>query len=207
MKSFHVKAVLFDFDGTLTQPGALNFTKIRETIGCPQEKAILEFIETIEGVDERKRIVSLLEDLEIKGAEKSVPCDGACELIRYIQSQKLGIGILTRNGLNPVLRALKNFPGINEDDFDIIVTRNDSVKPKPSSEGVCLAADRMGVYPSEMIMVGDYIFDIQAGNRAGSITIFLKNPGVAQRAVPKADFTVSRLNEIPSIIRTLHHPK
>jgi len=51
MKSFHVKAVLFDFDGTLTQPGALNFTKMRETIGCPQDMAILEFIDAIEDVD------------------------------------------------------------------------------------------------------------------------------------------------------------
>lgn len=201
MKPFYVKAVLFDFDGTLTQPGALNFSKIRAAIGCPQEKAILEFIDAIEDVDERKRIVSLLEEFEMKGAEKSIPCDGACELIRYIQSRKLGIGILTRNGLNPVLRALENFSGINEDDFDIIVTRNDSVKPKPSSEGVGLAAGRMDVHPSEMIMVGDYIFDIQAGNRAGSITIFLKNPGVIQRAIPKADFTVSHLKEVPDIIR------
>lgn len=201
MKSFHVKAVLFDFDGTLTQPGALNFTKMRETIGCSQDMAILEFIDAIEDVDERRRIISLLEDFEMKGAEKSMPCDGACELIRYIQSQKLGIGILTRNGLNPVLRALEKFPGINEDDFDIIVTRNDSVKPKPSPQGVCLAADRMRVHPSEMIMVGDYVFDIQAGNRAGSITIFLKNPGVIQRALPKADFTVSHLKEVSDIIR------
>ena len=201
MKSFHVKAVLFDFDGTLTQPGALNFTKMRETIGCPQDMAILEFIDAIEDVDERRWIVSLLEDFEMKGAEKSTPCDGACELIRYIQSQKLGIGILTRNGLNPVLRSLEKFPGINEDDFDIIVTRNDSVKPKPSPHGVCLAAERMGVHPSEMIMVGDYIFDIRAGNRAGSITIFLKNPGVIQRALPKADFTVSHLKEVSDIIR------
>lgn len=201
MKPFHVKAVLFDFDGTLTQPGALNFTNMREATGCPQDMAILEFIDAIEDVYERKRIVSLLEAFEMKGAEKSVPCDGAHKLIRYIQSQKLGIGILTRNGLNPVLRALENFSGINEDDFDTIITRNDSVKPKPSSEGVRLAADRMDIHPSEMIMVGDYIFDIQAGNGAGSTTIFLKNPGIIQRVMPEADFTISHLNEIPDIIR------
>jgi len=32
-RSFYIKAVLFDFDGTLTKPGALNFPRLKETIG------------------------------------------------------------------------------------------------------------------------------------------------------------------------------
>ena len=203
MKPLHLKAVLFDFDGTLTQPGALNFVKMREAIGCPQEKAVLEYIDAIENENEKERIVSLLEDFEMKGAEKSLPSSGVNELIRYIKGERLGIGILTRNGLTPVLRALENFSGISRDDFDTIITRNNPVKPKPSPEGVFLAADRMDVHPSEMIMAGDYLFDIQAGSRAGCTTIYLKHPGGIQRLTPDADFTVSYLNEIPAIIRLL----
>jgi HAD superfamily hydrolase (TIGR01509 family) len=202
MKPLRVKAVLFDFDGTLTQPGALNFAEMRESIGCPQEKAILEYIDAIDNEKEKKRVISLLEEFELKGAETSLPGSGVDELIRYLREEGLGMGILTRNGLNPVLRALENFPGISRDDFDVIITRNDSVKPKPSPEGVCLAGERMDVHPSEMVMVGDYLFDIQAGNRAGSVTIYLKHPGGIQSLMPDADFTVSHLYEIPPIIRS-----
>jgi len=200
MKPFRVKAVLFDFDGTLTRPGALNFVELRESIGCPQEKAILEYIDAIENEKEKNRILSLLEEFEMKGAETSLPGCGVDDLIRYIRAGGLGLGILTRNGLNPVLRALENFPGISKRDFDVIITRNDSVKPKPSPEGVRLAAERMDVHPSEMVMVGDYLFDIQAGKHAGSITIYLQHPEVIHRLTPDADFTVSHLHEIPSII-------
>jgi HAD superfamily hydrolase (TIGR01509 family) len=200
MKPLRLKAVLFDFDGTLTQPGALNFVEMRKLIGCPQEMAVLEYIDAIENENEKKRVVSLLEEFEMKGAETSLPSSGVDGLIQYIRAEGLGLGILTRNGLNPVLRALENFPGVSKHDFDVIITRNDSVTPKPSPEGVYLAAERMGVHPSEMVMVGDYLFDIQAGNRAGSTTIYLKHPGVMHRLKPDADFTVSYLHEIPAII-------
>ena len=39
-----MKGVLFDFDGTLTKPGAIDFTAIKQTIECPHDMAILEFI-------------------------------------------------------------------------------------------------------------------------------------------------------------------
>jgi len=44
---FYVKAVLFDFDGTLTKPGSIDFNLIKRVIGCPAESFILEFIETL----------------------------------------------------------------------------------------------------------------------------------------------------------------
>ena len=46
-KSFRVKAVLFDFDGTLTEPGSLDFLLLKETMGCPPYSPILEFIEDL----------------------------------------------------------------------------------------------------------------------------------------------------------------
>ena len=40
-----MKGVLFDFDGTLTQPGAIDFLAIKREIGCPKDTAILEYID------------------------------------------------------------------------------------------------------------------------------------------------------------------
>jgi hydrogenase expression/formation protein HypE len=60
-KSFCIKAVLFDFDGTLTQPGALNFPLLKETIDCPADIPVLEFIENLPTSRKREEVVSILE--------------------------------------------------------------------------------------------------------------------------------------------------
>ena len=43
-KPYRIDAVLFDFDGTLTQPGALDFPALKRDIGCPQGIPVLEFM-------------------------------------------------------------------------------------------------------------------------------------------------------------------
>ena len=47
-RPFRLRAVLFDFDGTLTAPGEIDFTGIRRAVGCPREIGLLEFFEGIE---------------------------------------------------------------------------------------------------------------------------------------------------------------
>ena len=42
-----VKAVIFDMDGTLTQPGQIDFKRMREELQVPQGSRILEYIESI----------------------------------------------------------------------------------------------------------------------------------------------------------------
>ncbi|MBC2710323.1 MAG: hypothetical protein HGJ94_04790 [Desulfosarcina sp.] len=41
---YRIDAVLFDFDGTLTRPGALDFSVIKRAIGCPDGIPVLEFM-------------------------------------------------------------------------------------------------------------------------------------------------------------------
>jgi len=52
-RPFYIKAVLFDFDGTLTKPGALNFPRLKKTIGCPADVPVLEFIEDFPTLSQR----------------------------------------------------------------------------------------------------------------------------------------------------------
>ena len=52
-REYIIKGVLFDFDGTLTRPFAIDFQAIKTAIGCPPDETILEFIETL--TDENRR--------------------------------------------------------------------------------------------------------------------------------------------------------
>ena len=84
-------------------------------------------------------------------------------------------------------------------DFDVILTRDDAVARKPEPDSILLAAEKLGVKARNILMVGDFIFDIQAGRRAGAVTVFLGN-GTGS-SPPDSDFTVAALSELENILR------
>jgi hypothetical protein len=55
-----VQAVLFDMDGTLTRP-VLDFARIKQAIGCPQDETILEWL-VMQPADEQSRLERILID-------------------------------------------------------------------------------------------------------------------------------------------------
>jgi HAD superfamily hydrolase (TIGR01509 family) len=206
-RPFRIKAVLFDFDGTLTKPGALDFPLLKKTIGCPYDIPVLEFIASLPTSLEKEETISLLERFETEAAANSEPNDGAEFLIRYLRSKGLGMGIITRNRLSSIERALQNFETITSSCFDVIISRNTPVKLKPSGDGIRLAAQKLNLDVKKVLMVGDYIFDIQAGKSAGCLTAFLDYGTSSGNFKIESDFTISHLEEIKKIIRLGLPPK
>jgi HAD superfamily hydrolase (TIGR01509 family) len=200
-RPFCIKAVLFDFDGTLTKPGALNFPLLKKTIGCPADAPVLEFIESLPTRSQRDEALAILERFEKEAAAMSKPNSGARDLIHYLRSKGLAIGILTRNTLLSVKRSLKNFEDIDISSFDIVISRETPVRLKPSGDGIILAAKILNIDVNNMIMVGDYIFDIQAGRTAGCITVFIDYNTTTGGEKIESDFVVSGFEEIKDIIR------
>ena len=200
-KGFCIKAVLFDFDGTLTKPGALDFPLIKQAIECPDDIPILEYIESLKDSSRREKTLSVLDRFEIEAAADSEPNSGAEELIPYLRSKGLPVGIISRNSYQSIERALKNFDTIGVSDFDLIISRDDPVKPKPSAEGVLFAAEKLQLDVKQILVVGDYIFDIQAGHDAGAITVLLDNKPDSLVKQVDSDFTISILEELKQIVR------
>jgi hydrogenase expression/formation protein HypE len=174
-RPFRLRAVLFDFDGTLTVPGALDFAAIKRQVGCPADALVLEWIEALPAGPERDEALAALGRFELAGAAESAPNEGAEALVGELRSLGLKVGVLTRNGLPAVERALEGFAHLTTAAFDVVLTRDDRVPPKPAPDGVLHAAERMGVSPAETLMVGDYVLDMTAGREAGAVTAFLTN--------------------------------
>ena len=172
---YRIDAILFDFDGTLTRPGALDFSVIKRAIGCPDGTPVLEFMAGIKDDAQRRDMARQLDRFELDGAAVSRPNIGAEQLVASIKLAGLPIGILTRNNRASVTQALENFPSLSLADIDVMITREDSVKIKPSGEGVLLAARKLGVDPAHVLVVGDFRFDIEAGKDAGALTAYLSN--------------------------------
>jgi hydrogenase expression/formation protein HypE len=195
-----IKAVLFDFDGTLTQPGALDFGHIRQVLGCPSGTPILEYIDTLGLGPARRAALARLDRFELQGASDSVPNTGAEELVTWLKERRMAVGIITRNSRACVLRALQNFQAIGPHDFDVMVTRDDPPAPKPSADGVLWAARRLGVTPAQILVVGDFIFDAQAGQAAGALTALLDPDGDERLQGVAAAFRIKGLEEIRAIV-------
>lgn len=194
-----IKGILFDFDGTLTVPGAINFLEIKASLRCPPDMPILEFIESLDKYEQQKAY-NLLDRHEEKAARISLPAQGAESVIRELKNENLPLGIITRNSLDSVLLALNNFDNICADDFAIILTR-DNVKPKPDPAGVLIAASKMGILPEELLLVGDFSLDIMAGHAAGAKTVLIVYD--ATRTIPphpEPDYKINHLRELIPIV-------
>ena len=189
---------MFDFDGTLTVPGLIDFLAIKKEIECPVSSPILEFIASLPSARQR-RAAAVLERYEDKAAETARPNEGAEALVLFLKRRGFRLGILTRNRRRSIVVALKNFRKISADDFAVIVTREDARKLKPHPDGVLFAARRLKVVPREMAMVGDYVFDIEAGRLAGALTVFLESNHTTKWPDPPADFSIRRLDELRSV--------
>ena len=195
-----IRAVLFDFDGTLTAPGAIDFAAIREAVGCPPDQLILEYIGTLKDPAEKQRRLGLLEGFEIAAAAASRPNAGAEQVVQGLHARGLRLGIISRNGRASIDRAFRNFSEIDQTCFHVIISRDSAVPPKPAPEGVLLAAQAMRVDAARMLMVGDYVLDVQAGRAAGAITVFLEDHWRLEEFGVTADFVIRDLREIAAIV-------
>lgn len=200
-----VRAVLFDFDGTLTLPGHIDFAEIRAAIGCPVGKSLLSYIESLEEPELRAEANEVLERFESEAADRAKEDPDAAEIVRFCQDRGFRMGIITRNSKASLDRSFAHFSGIRIDDFGTVITRDDPVEAKPAPDGVQLACRHLGVAAEETVLVGDYLYDIEAGKRAGAITVFYDSDPGRSFDRPKSDYSIGRLSEL-QLVLTLYLP-
>jgi HAD superfamily hydrolase (TIGR01509 family) len=206
MSTGRIDAVLFDFDGTLTRPGVLDFDLIRREIGCPPHEGILKFVESRKTAEERARAEEILLVHERRAAAESLPNDAAEETVQQLRRVGLRIAILTRNTRESVERAFENFEHLRSDWFELVITRDEGEPLKPHPGSVLEAVRKLGVEAERLLMVGDYRHDIEAGAGAGSWTALIRGDETKpwmEEISP--DYVVRSLGELPGILRW-HRP-
>ncbi len=186
-----IGGVIFDMDGTITQP-VLDFARMKREMGLPAGEPILEALARLDDAARREK-EEVLHRFEREAAEESVLNPGAADALAALAAMGLRLAIVTRNSRASVAIVLERH-GLH---FDATVTREDSA-PKPDPQGVIIAARRIAIPPAETMMVGDYEFDIAAGRAAGCSTVLLSLDG---RAFPTpADYLIRSMSELPPLV-------
>jgi HAD superfamily hydrolase (TIGR01549 family) len=159
---------VFDLDGTLTLP-VHDFSVIRQALGVPQGIDILDYLESLPDA-EAQPLHEKLNNIETELLERIEPAPGTTQLIETLQRRGSRIGILTRNTRESAIRTLDSLGVGDYFPEECILGRGDA-PPKPDPEGLFRLSIRWATVPAEMVMVGDYIFDLQTGRNAGTATI------------------------------------
>lgn len=159
---------VFDLDGTLTLP-VHDFSVIRQVLGVPQGIDILGYLASLPDA-EAQPLHDKLNAIETELLARIEPAPGTVQLIEALWRGGSQIGILTRNTRDVATRTLECLGVGGYFPEESILGRGDA-PPKPDPEGLFRLSVRWKTVPAEMVMVGDYLFDLQTGRNAGAATI------------------------------------
>ena len=168
-----VKHWVFDMDGTLTV-AVHDFAAIRRALDIPAQDDILTHLNGLPAHEAQAKHAWLLEH-ERELALASTPAPGAVELVRELAARGCRLGVLTRNARELALITLEAI-GLAPFFAPQDVLGRDNAAHKPDPDGLLQLARAWEVEPSQMVMVGDYRFDLDCGRAAGSKTVLVNVP-------------------------------
>lgn len=159
-----IRGVIFDLDGTLVN-SRLNFDAMRREMGLPAGTPILEAIGEFDG-PRAAQCRRILDRHEQHGAANASPIEGAIEFSRWLNELELHQGVVTRNCRTAADAMLRDWPVT----LDPVICRDDG-PAKPDPWAIHHIIQLWSCSPAEIVVIGDFVFDIEAGRRAGATTV------------------------------------
>ena len=197
MNLFADRSWVFDLDGTLTLP-VHDFGMIRRELAIPDGADILGHLGTLDA-EEAARRHRILDEIERELAESATASPGAQELLEHLASSGVRVGILTRNSRDVALLTLEAIGVRHLFQAEDVLGRAEA-PPKPDPAGILQLSEQWQSRSERLVMVGDYLFDLQAGRSAGAVTIHVARPD-GQRWPEQSDLMVEDLGELLMMIR------
>ena len=170
--------VLFDFDGTLVDSVALIVASFRHALGDEVDDAELK-----SWIGRPLRL--LMEQRRPGAADESMaeyrdfyrrhhdaliePIPGVPELLSDLVAAGVTTGVVSSKRADFIELGLTAVDLVGT--VAVLASQDDTERHKPHPDPLLLAADRLGVEPSECVYVGDAVVDLQAGQAAGMGTI------------------------------------
>lgn len=206
------KAILFDFDGVLGRTMEDNFeawqhafSRVGITIkkeeyflleGKSPEKIVEQFVDPSRShPDLRKSLSSFKEDYYLKNNSFAF-YEEVFPLLEDLDSKGFLLGLITGASRK---RLLSSGAKILPEFFDVVITSDDCAESKPNPAPYRLAAETLGVVPSDCLVVENAPLGIEAAKRAGMSCIAITST-LESRYLKEADRIVGKLSDIRDFI-------
>ncbi|HET6977455.1 MAG TPA: HAD family hydrolase [Pyrinomonadaceae bacterium] len=202
-----IKALLFDWDGTLVDSAHLGLAAFEKTfhdLGINFTPDIYEanyspnWYSLYEAMSLPKDLWHTADDLWMQhyGEQSAQLIEGVGDTLLALHRRGFQLGIVTSGNRIRVSRELEC--SVLKDAFVTIVCNEDIVNKKPDPEGLLLAMRKMNVDPSECAYVGDAPEDIEMGRRGNVMTIGVRSAYPSSARVPstKPDLYLERIAEL-----------
>ena len=119
----------------------------------------------------------------------------ARETLTDLAQRNVRVGLMTRNSR----RSVDSFLAKHQLAFDAIRTRDDGIN-KPSPEPVWALCRSLNVEPADTMLVGDYLFDLQAARAAGSLAVLIVHGNEMPEFADQADEIIGSLCDLGPLL-------
>lgn len=164
-----VKGIIFDLDDTLVKT-KLNFSRLKQEIGCRLDEDILSFINRINCPIQQAQATETVLKHELEDAQTSTWLPGAQDFVQQASALALPLAIVTRNCKQATDVKIQK----NRIPIELVLTRDDA-PAKPDPTALLTIAKQWQIKPEEIAYIGDYIYDIQAAHN-GNMQAWLYKP-------------------------------
>ncbi len=170
---------------------------MRREMGLPENSSILEEITRLDA-GRAQRCRQILEYHELDGARRAVLIPGASDFIRRLDTLGVKRALATRNSRAMAELTLHQC-GLT---FDLLMTREDG-PAKPDPWAITHICEIWNLAPRSVVMVGDFRFDIEAGNAAGVRTVYFTRGRGALPGMEKADHVLESFDRADDLLDAL----
>jgi len=173
-----VRAAVLDVDGTVaTCP--YDFDAMRSAVAAVARKwgieiesaAVRGIVEQIaeigsrlgdDGAEFREEAEATVCALEVAPARQAALLPGVAEALRRLRGDGVAVSLITRNCRAASELVLRGFQ-----EYDLLLTRDDVPRVKPDPDHVLRSLAPFGARAERAVLVGDHVYDMQAGRAAG----------------------------------------
>ncbi|MFP7201643.1 pyrophosphatase PpaX [Lysinibacillus halotolerans] len=209
-----MKALLFDFDGTLLDTNELIIQTFMHVLeerfpGQYSPKDCINFIgpslkETFEQLTPNE-VEEMIEKYrqwnEAHHDELVKEFEGVVPTLEQLKEQGIRLAIVSTKRKDTIEKGL-NLMGAKHL-FEFWIGTDDVKRVKPDPEPVLLAIDKLGVSKKDVIIIGDNYHDIEAGKNAGvktaGVAWSLKGEQFLQQFNP--DYMLQHMSDLLTIVK------
>ena len=211
-----IKAILFDFDGTLANTIDLIIAtfehtcqtvlgsvpareKIVNTFGLPLPEAMLKLSGRADLVEEMRNVYREYNDNHHD--DMIQPIDGVTETLAALKARGVKIAVVTSKKPRMLHRGIACL-GLSGY-IDAIIALGDTKESKPHADPMLAACAKLGVKPEECLCVGDSPFDLQSGRNAGAKTVAVRYTAFAWEKIlaeGKPDYVIERPEDLLELV-------